>query len=211
MSDLVYPNNIQGLTFNVIREPIWNASLQRSATGKATAVQYYQYPLTKFTLNYELLRDDLTVSDLRALVGLFNAVGGMFDTFLFQDPDFNTVANQNFGIGTGTQTLFPITAVFENAGGPGAAELIQNFNGSPQLYSNTSLISPSTYTLGPSISPLVDIGFVLFNTAPADGVNLNWSGQFYYRCRFNKNSYPWAKFMYKWWAIKTIDFTSVLL
>jgi hypothetical protein len=84
-------------------------------------------------LQYELLRDYVSPSDLKALVGLFIACLGKWDTFLYIDPVFNTVANMPFGVTDGSTLTFPITATYENPGGPGGAELIQNFDGSPYL------------------------------------------------------------------------------
>jgi uncharacterized protein (TIGR02217 family) len=203
--DALYPNNILGLTFNVTRTPRYNTARHPSPGGKETRVSLQQYPLIHFELDYELLRDDLAVSDLKALVGLFNSTQGRLGSFLFQDPDFNTVSAQPFGTGTGsTATLFQLVATYKNSSGPGANEIIQNLNGTPQLFDNGTLINPATYTIGPT-------GIVQFTSSPPiAGHALTWSGGFYYRCAFDDDEIDWTKFMSKWWQAK-ISFTSVLL
>jgi hypothetical protein len=208
--DALYPNNILGLTFDVVRTPKWNTASQVALSGKRSVTPLQPYPIISFELNYSLLRDDLTISDLRALVGLFNATQGRFASFLFTDPDFNTIlasAPQQFATSDGTTTTqYPITANYENVTGPGYVEQIQNFNGTPVLYDNNAgtIISASNYTLGPT-------GLVQFSTPTTSGHALLWSGSWYYRCRFDKDSYDWTKFMNNFWEAKKISFTSLFL
>jgi hypothetical protein len=75
-------------------------------------------------------------SELRAIDGLFEAMQGQFDTFLYQDPDFNTVTAEQFGTGDGATSAFQLTAKFQKTGGPGWPNIIQNFNGAPVIYRN---------------------------------------------------------------------------
>jgi uncharacterized protein (TIGR02217 family) len=220
MSSLIYPT-LPGLTFNTIRAPKWKSRVQTAISGKQSAIADQVYPLVQFTLLYDDssgggLRDTgapgfTGTSEIKALVGFFDQMMGRYDTFLFTDPEFNAVTAQQFGTGDGTTELFAITAVYGNPSGAGAPELIQNFNGTPNLYSNGTLINPSTYTLGPSVSPAVAAGYVLFAGAPASGAVLTWTGSFYYRCRFDEDSYEWTKNMLAIWSLKRISFTSVLL
>ena len=133
MSGLLYPSNLPGLTLDVVRSYKWRTAYQEALSGKQSTLQLRAYPLVHFELNYELLRDNVTPSDLRALVGLHNQVAGRWDTFLFTDPDFNTVSSQLFGTGNGASQSFQLAASFQNSGGPGALELIQNLNGAPSL------------------------------------------------------------------------------
>src|SRR5256885_972617 len=123
MSSLVYPANLPGLTFGNTRSPVFNTGIQRALTGKESRIAYQLYPLFTFELQYELLRDYTTPSDLKALVGLFMACYGKFDTFLFSDPAFNTVAAMQFAVADGTTTTYQITATYKNSGGPGNTEI----------------------------------------------------------------------------------------
>lgn len=131
MSSLVYPANLPGLTFGSTRSPVFNTGLQQALSSKESAIAYQQYPMMEFELQYEFLRDDITPSQFQALVGLFMAVGGKYDSFLYVDPVFNTVVNMQFGVTDGTTLTYQTTATYQNVGGPGGAEIIQNFNGVP--------------------------------------------------------------------------------
>src|ERR1700748_3901198 len=109
MSGYVYPT-LPGLTFDVIRTPMFDTGEQKAMSKKRSVIAYMQYPLIHFELTYSLLRDDVAISELKQLVGLFMAMQGKFDTFLFLDPDFNSVINQQFAIGDGVTKSFQITA-----------------------------------------------------------------------------------------------------
>lgn len=207
MSSLVYPNNILGLSFNCVRTPVWNTLRFKAVSQKRSSIQQQLYPVIHFELDYELLRDDLTVSDLKQLVGLFNAMRGGYDTFLFSDPDFNTfpVSNaQQFGTGDSSTKSFQITATYQNPGGPGYPELIQNFNGAPTILSNGAVVSAANYSISGQ-------GIITFNTAPNTGSVLTWYGSFYYRCEFDDDQLDLSKFVNQWWQAKTVKFTSIKL
>lgn len=202
MSSLVFPV-LSGLTYDVARTPMWHTEIQSALSGKRSTLAYMQYPLIHFEVEFSILRDDLASSDVKAIVGLFNALQGGYDTFLFSDPDFNTATLQSFGTGDGSTTSFQLTAFYQNTGGPGYGEIVQNLNGTPAIYKSGAL-QGSGYTVGTS-------GIVTFTTAPASGVALTWSGGFYYRCAFDEDKLQLTKFMNKWWNIKKLPFTSVKL
>jgi uncharacterized protein (TIGR02217 family) len=205
MSSFIYPATIPGLTFENVRTPIWSTGKQNAVSGKQSRIGYRQYPLWRFELQYELLRD-VTPSDLKALVGLFNAMQGGFDTFLFTDPSFNSVTAESFGTGNGATTAFQLIAKYQNAGGPGIADLIQNVNGTPSIFKAGVLQTGGgvNYTLGPT-------GIVTFTSAPAAGAALTWTGSFYYRCAFDEDEFPVTHFLTNFWKTKTVSFTSIKL
>ena len=205
MSSLLFPT-IPTLTFDVVRYPEWHTEKQMALSAKRSTLAYMLYPTIHFEYQYSVLRDDLAVSQLKAIYGLFMACKGSYDTFLFQDPDFSAFASTNqqqFGVGDGTTKTFQLVAYFQNTGGPGYGEIIQNLNGAPVIYANGTVQS-SGYTLGAT-------GIVTFTTAPAAGVVLTWSGSFYYRCAFDEDKLDLAKFMNQWWTIKKLPFTTVKL
>lgn len=133
MSSLVYPV-LPGLTFGNTRSPTFNTGIQAALSGKESRIAYQLYPLTTFELQYELLRDYVSPSEIKALVGLFMACRGKFDTFLFTDPAFNTVAFNYMGNGDGSTAAFQTVAAYANPGGAFGQEIIQNFNGVPVYY-----------------------------------------------------------------------------
>ncbi len=204
MSSLVYPA-LAGITFPYSRVYEWKSSIKEAVSGKESAIQYRRYPKVRWEINYEFLRDNITVSDLKAIIGLHNALGGRYDTFLYTDPYFSSVTAESFGTGNGTTTAFQLIAKFQNSGGPGASERIQNFNGSPSIFKDGV---PQTgggvhYTLGPT-------GIVTFTSAPSAGQALTWTGLFYYRCRFLEDELIPIEFMRRVWEMPA-SFRSVPL
>lgn len=135
MSALLYPT-LPGLGFDVIREPQWNTGYQKALSGKRTSLAYQLYPLTHFELTYNVLPDNITPSDLKALKGFYGAMFARADTFLFNDPDFNTVSNMPFAVMDGVTASYQTTATYGNVGSPGYADIIQNFNGAPNYFVN---------------------------------------------------------------------------
>lgn len=199
-----FPVDISGMTFEGGRDPVWNTGYQESPSGKATAIAYRQYPIYEWTVNFELLRHDVDVSELKRLYGLFNAMRGRVGTFLYLDKLFCAVEQEVFGAGDGTTKTFQMVATFKNVGGDGAPEIIQNLNGAPKLFDNGGLLDPTAYSISPT-------GMVTFGTAPVNGHSLTWTGGFYYRCRFTKDTQSFSEFMSLWWASKGIKFRSVIL
>lgn len=208
MSSLVYPT-LPGLAFEVIRTPRWNNIIQEAVNGVATTIGRQLYPLLHFELVYSVLRDSVSFPEVKALVGLFNALQGGYDTFLFTDPDFNTITVANpsqFGIGDGSTTGFQLLAYYGNTSGiQGYQEMVQALNGSPVIYDNGSTVNPVNYS--------ITNGFVTFTSAPLNTHVLSWSGQFYYRCAFDEDSLDVLKFMSQagagLWEAKKVQFTQV--
>lgn len=204
MSNLIYPV-LPGLMFDSIRTPLWSSNVQTALTRKKTAIGLQQYPQYRFTLQYEVLRHALTPSELLALAGLFNAVQAQADTFLYSDPVFNTVTGEPFGTGDGSTKNFQLIATWQNVGGPGSPDLIQNLNGAPVIKDNGVTKTAGTdYTLGPT-------GIIAFGTAPVAAHALTWTGSWYYRCRFPDDTMDFTQFQYKLWSTGQIAFESEAL
>lgn len=141
MSAFIYPT-LPGLTLEQVRKYEWKTLLSEADSGVMTTVARRVYPIIHWEHTYEVLRRNASPDELQTIVGLYNAVQGQYDTFLFTDPEFNTITFANmaqygqFGIGNGTQTVFQLNANFQVSGGPGADEIIQNLNGTPELFIN---------------------------------------------------------------------------
>jgi hypothetical protein len=203
VSSLLYPSNLPGLTFGRTRTPVYSTGISPRVSGKESRLAYRVYPTFRFELKYEWLDDRIAVSHLRALQGLFMAMKGRWDSFLYTDPDFNSATAFQFGTGDGVRTVWPLIMRFENAGGPGGDELVQNLNGTPQVFRNGSLQTGGgvNYTLGPT-------GMITFATPPTAGHALTWTGAFYYRCRFSADTMTFEEFMEKWWQTRSVSFES---
>ncbi len=178
MSNFIYPV-LQGLTFNSVRSPHFNTAKQQALTGKESRIAYQQWPLWHWELIYEYL----SPADLLALHGLFIAVQGDFDTFLYTDPLFNAVAAQQSPSSRPEIRRRPSTRSSPSTktpAVPGGPELIQNFEGTPTIYGNGTLIPSGHYSISGT-------GGVTFSAMPAAATVLTWTGSFYYRVRFDND------------------------
>jgi hypothetical protein len=124
MSDAIYPA-MRGLTWPVKRTVEWNSTVQQSSSGKEVLLSSWQAPIWHWELIYEYLPDSGTPpTDYRTLVDFFSARQGKFDSFLYLDPDDNSVTNQVFGTGDAANTVFQLTRTLAS----GFPEPIQNIN-----------------------------------------------------------------------------------
>ena len=199
MSNSVFPS-LPGLTWDVKKRPQFRTIKQTTASGKEVRIALMSYPIWQFELSFELLRSAAAFAEMQTLAGFFNQMLGDYDTFLFNDPTDNSVTAQNFGTGDGTTTTFQLLRTMG-----GFIEPIQNVNGSPSIYENGTLKTVTTdYTIGST-------GIVTFAVAPAAGVALTWTGNFYFRCRFDMDVMEFSNFMNQLWAAKKVAFVSVKL
>lgn len=196
MSNAVYPT-LPGLTFGVIRSPQFKTDIRTTPSGREYRGAQMQYPLYKYTLTYEVLRDIPTAAEFRTLLGFYNQRQGSFDSFLFQDPDDYSVTAQVFGIGDGVTTQFQLVRTLG-----GSVEPVYDLvSGSYGVYKNGTL-----QTSGVSTNAT---GGITFATAPASGDVLTWSGQYYWRVRFLQDQLDFAKFMNQLWEAKKVEFITV--
>lgn len=205
MSSWGYPTNLPGLKFDSERTPIFRTGVQSAVSFKESRLSYALFPVFEFSLQYELLRHDTTPSDLRNIVGFFGEHRGRWDTFLYNDPTYNTVVDEPFGVGDGVTTQFQLVAKFGNATSYALTELIQNLGAAPTIKKAGVTQTVTThYTISGT-------GVVTFVTAPAAAEALTWSGSFYYRCRFVDDHLTTTEFMNKLWATKQVKLRSIKL
>lgn len=211
MSSPLFPT-VRGLGIPVVRWPEMKTLLQVAQSGKEVRLAQWTNPIWHWELPFNYLKDDSTVtgsnaySDLRMMVGTFLQMYGMYGTFLFQDPDDNTIATpQQFGTGDGSTTTFQLTRNFG-----GFVEWIQNLNGAPSIFDNGTPVSALNYSVSGTAQ-------ITFTVPPLNTHVLTWGGSYYFLCRFEKDSWQdLAKFLIssKVWQVKTplkIGFQSVKL
>lgn len=207
MSDAVFPT-LAGLTFPVRKTPIYSTTIKTSVSHRELRRANMAAPVWGIGLVFEFLRDQATYDDLKTLMGFFLARKGAFDSFLFNDPDDNTVVNEQIGVGDGVTTSFQLTRTYG-----GVTEAVANVNlatliaptpmwsvsdAMPMWSVSDTMPMWSSYTLSPS-------GLLTFNVPPAAGVPVIWTGNFYYRCRFMVDQADFSKFMDKLWELKKCD------
>ena len=125
MSNAIFPT-LPGLQWDVKKTPQWSTKVQQSAGGKELRASYFSYPIYKYTLAYDVLRQVSAFQELQTLAGFFSARQGKYDSFLFQDPNDNAVPfasdtfpTHGFGAGDGSTTAFQLQ---RTAAGPRNAD-----------------------------------------------------------------------------------------
>lgn len=133
-----------GQSFSVMKAPRWANIVHTGTSGKEVRVAMQSTPLWDFTLTFGLLSQlqkypnvgsvpvptaeidivNLVSDDFKALGGFFLGRQGSYDSFLFDDPTDNWIAQQQIGVGDGASVNFQITRQFGEY-----AETAQNING----------------------------------------------------------------------------------
>lgn len=130
MSNAVLPS-YPGVKIEVDKAPMWSTRSSESASALERRVQERLYPKWKIDLSYEVLRDAVGLDEAEALIGFYNQRAGMFDSFLYADPDDFAANAYQFAIGDGATTIYQLLRAYG-----GFAEPVQNLNGAPQIFRN---------------------------------------------------------------------------
>lgn len=197
MGNAVFPS-LPGLKWGVTKTPIWSTKIQKSVNGRELRASYYSYPVWKFSLSFEVLRNRGSLKELETLAGFFNARRGSFESFLYEDPTDNTVTDQLVGVAVNGQTKFQLLRNFG-----GFIEPVLAVKGNPVVK-----VNGVTKRNGVDFS-VTDSGVVVFQTALTAGQRVTWSGGFYFRVRFLQDSADFENFIGHLWKAKKIEFQSV--
>ncbi|MDO5686754.1 MAG: DUF2460 domain-containing protein [Neisseria sp.] len=197
MSNAIFPK-LPGIKWGMSKTPIWRTRVQTSASGRELRAGYYSYPLWKFSLSFEVLRNLGSLQELETLAGFFNARRGSFESFLFEDESDNTVNNQLIGTVRAGQTQYQLVREFG-----GFIEPVLAVKGTPTVKVGGVLKAVGTdYAVSPD-------GVLVFKTALTTGQPIIWSGQFYFRVRFLRDDASFENVFAHLWAAKKIEFQTV--
>lgn len=180
MSNAVFPAML-GLAWDVQKKPIFSNKIVVHTSGKETATSYYQNPKWEYTLVYDYLPDipqSVGDTDLHTLLGFFLNRRGRFDTFLFTDPDDNTVVEgfqKDFdGLSTDFKLVRGIGGFYEPVGqlntGPTVwLDVTESFNipATPGPYTH-AVIHAAAYVKTDSVT-INGVAATLATGAPAAG------------------------------------------
>jgi len=196
VSNDVYPS-FPGLKPNVKRIPEWNTNVKEAFNGQETRTANRAWPRWRYTLSYEFLRSNPALPERARLMAHFNKHRGRFESFLYLDEEDNAVADQTFGVTDGVATLFqllrPIDAWLEPVWAPAAAPAIKR--------AGTLLTAGTDYTLGST-------GQIQLAAAGSSGQTLTWTGSYYMRVCFGKDTGDFERFMSGLWQTGSIDLIS---
>ena len=175
MSSAVFPT-LPGLAYSVFRTPIWSTLIQTAVSGKEQRCDLWSYPRWSWSLSFSVLRSDITFAEWQTFVGFFNLRQGMFDPFLYEDVDDNSVSNQNIGVGNGSNKVFQLVRTLG-----GFVEPIPAPNIISDIQVDGSTIG-GAYTVDPAT------GLVTLTSAPGNGLLVTASFSYYWRCRFAQDN-----------------------
>jgi hypothetical protein len=196
-----YP--LRGLGWSMVDEPTFVTLDQKTQGGREVMNAMYLNPLHAFKLVYNFLENDpaLNISgnpdtDFRMLYSFYLAQNGRFQELLYQTREASVVKQAL----AAPDANGYVEIVYSN--GPFFSESVQEMNNVlPTIYSvndgvyTDRTVDCSFYTAG-SIAPYSGIAFTSTYTLGA-GEFFAWSGTWYYRCHFDKDSYSFEEFMYQ--------------
>jgi len=196
VSNEVFPT-LKGLTFPVMKSPIWSTRVQVGVSGKETRLGLWSYPIWKYSIPFDFLRSDNVNLEFQTLMGFYNSRFGPQDDWLFNDPDDNTAVAQQFGVGNGSTTIFQLTRTLG-----GFVEPVRATIAVTDVSDNGSTVNPANYTVNATT------GKITFTSAPVSGHVLTWSGTYYWRCRFLDDELSAEKFANQFWSAGEVNFQS---
>lgn len=212
MSTQVFPSTVQcpGIDISISRKVEWDSIVQEAVSGKETRLARRIYPRREFELKFNFLRSSTTagfapaVNELATFEGFFNNRFGMFDSFLWQDPDDNTVVGQGLGNGYGG-SAFQLLRAFGGFVEPVYAPNVIN-----NVYvGSTAPVSSTTYTV--SVWGSSAPGIVTFSTyAPSTSQAVSVDFTYYIPVRFNDDNMTFDRFVNLIYENKKVGFKSII-
>ena len=195
MSTAVFPS-LLGLSYGIVRTPVWSTDVQRNVSGITTRIAYWSYPIWQWQLSFEFLRSNAAFGELQTLVGFVNARQGSFDSFLYSDADDYVVIGQAIGVGNGVTTTFQLVRAFGNFVEPMFAPNLSgpnlNGNGPFNVYVGGVLQTYGTaYTV--SVWGSAAPGIVTFASPPSGNITVDFT--YYFPCCFLTDAVDFTLFM----------------
>jgi hypothetical protein len=199
MSELLFPT-LRGLTYPIGKTPHWNTITQESISGVKKFLQCYTYPYYTFTLSFSYLSDkNLQQDDIHTLMGFYNQLGGAGQDFLYADPLFedNRCVKQAFGVGDGITTKYRLVHQYGNF-----IEPVFGIKNKPHIFVNGAQVTSFSWD---------NEGLITFDTAPALGTVLSWTGRWFYRCHFQNDEAEFQQIFMGGWDLEEIILESIKL
>lgn len=197
---------LKGATFPIKRTPMWNTLHQEAISGQDNPIGLWTYNRWRYEIPFSAFNSGgtafqaLPAREWQTLAAFFNQVAGSSGMFQFHDDDDDTATGQLFGIGNGSTVAFPLVRTMTGAGGITWDELVY----APTTITSITVggVPTAGYTVGTQ-------GLITFNSPPAIGDLLTWTGTYNWLCRFDKDMMDFEKFMNNLWECKSVVFVTV--
>lgn len=213
MSTQVFPSTAQcpGLDITITRTVEWNTTVQEAVSGKETRVAKRQFPRREFGLKFNFLRSStLAVGkpsnlELQTFEGFFNNRLGMEDSFLWTDPEDNSILGQTIGTGDSTGVSFQLYRALG-----GFVEPIYAPNVLTNVYVGSSVVGSSAYSFTGWGSTVP--GVLTFSTTsiPPSGQNVAVDMTFYLPVRFTDDKMTFERFVTFIYDDKKVGFKTII-
>jgi hypothetical protein len=189
--------------WDIVKYPVFNTIVQTPVSRRGeTRISTTPYCTWEFVMTFPFVGGTFndSTSYLNQLIGFYMSMQGAANSFLYDDPQDNTLSSPvTFGTGDGNTKVFQLTRPIG-----GAKDIIQNVNGTPSIYLN-GVLQSSGYSIN-------SLGVVTFTSAPASGAAVAWSGKYYFRCRFKNDDLSDLKQTFtNYWTIQQLEWSSVIL
>lgn len=193
-----------GIAFPVERQVVWDSDVQQAISGKENRLSYFTYPRYQWTADIAFISSSATYSStLQTLLGFVNQMQGQANSFLYQDPDDNTVTSQAIATGDGATTAFQLV---KTLGGFVEPILAPKTSGTINIYLNGVLqVSGYTVSAWGTSSP----GVLTFTNAPSNTVAITADFSYYYPCRFASDKFAFALSYKNTYTLKKLAWISV--
>jgi hypothetical protein len=197
---------LPGLGWSRHKKPGFNTRIASHVSGREVRLALQVNPLYEFEAVFEGLSSapapaealaGLGASSLQSLMGFFLKMQGQFGTFLYGDPDDNTVSGGAIATGDGATQSFIIPRVLGGFSEP--CSWVTNVG---NVYLNGVAQAPATWVFTAPNS----IGF---STAPGTGVAITADFSFAFQCRFIDDQMDFDEFMAALWKLDSLKFRSI--
>ena len=164
-------------------------------SGKRDRQTLFTYPIYSYEIPFSMLRSDSVNLEWQQLMGFINSLYGGVLLFGYSDPDDNAVTNQEFGVGDGKTTgPFQLVRALGNF-----VEPVFLINGAPAV--EVAGTPTTAFTLD-------SYGRITFNSPPANGAALTWSGSYYMPCRLDDDTTNFSKFLNQFFELPKLRFST---
>ena len=204
MTTSVFPSSLAGLGYKIPRQVMWSTDVQESIAGLENRLSYYVYPKYSWKFNFSILRSNNGYTELQTLLGFYNQMQGQYNTFLYTDPDDNTVSSQLIATADGVTVDFQLVKSF---GGFIEPVFAPNLTKSFIVYFNGTAISSGAF--GVQNWGTVLPGNLTFSSAPSSGTVITASFSYYYPCRFSADKQEFTLNYYGAYSAASLSIESV--
>lgn len=214
MSNNVFPANLPGLGYTVLKAPEFPVGIQQAQSFSEFRLQEAQNPIWHFELVYDFLYGqpkrsvNLLYTDVQVMMGFFLQQGSSYDSFLFTDPDDLSITNQQLQLVLDTVTSHYLTPLQRNMGGLFLEDItdLNPLNGSGIVIKANGVAKTLgvDFTLGgPGYTgPGFSFGGMYLDwgtSAPA--APITGTLNFYFRVRFLDQKLAFEKWANQWWTL----------